>query len=235
MGFLTVNFSIKEMFDSIASQYDLANRILSLGQDVNWRMSSIKRADIRSDGLILDAATGTGDMAVFIAKNNSSANKILGIDFSKEMIRQAVEKAKRERVSEKILFHCADIENLPFKKESFRYVFIAFGLRNLSDVRRGLKEFYRILKKDGKLSILEFSAPKQGFISTLSWFYVRYIVPFVGTLTTGRYLAYKYLSQSILNFFTPEDLKKLILDTGFRQVSVTQFGFGVVNLYLAIK
>jgi len=223
---------VKSIFSNISRRYELANVVLSFGRDRYWRRKTVEMLSLEGGEKILDVCTGTGELAFLLAEKLNRGGQVTGVDFCQEMLEIAEERARKEK-KENLEFKKANALNLPFSSSSFDALTIAFGFRNLSQRERGLKEFRRVLKKGGKLAILEFSPPSEGLKGKVHVFYLSKIVPLLGSLVSGERDAYEYLSSSIRDFPSPEDLKAMILSNGFSEVSVFSFTWGAVSLHLA--
>ncbi|MEW6003605.1 MAG: bifunctional demethylmenaquinone methyltransferase/2-methoxy-6-polyprenyl-1,4-benzoquinol methylase UbiE [Nitrospirota bacterium] len=225
---------IKRMFSSIAGRYDFLNHLSSMGMDLIWRARCAREFSSLKGGFILDVATGTADLAIEMARETSSAVKIIGVDFSEEMITLAKNKITKKKLHDRISFLICMAESLPFRDNVFDGCTIAFGIRNLPDRKAGLKEMYRVLKEDGHLLVLEFSRPAKKFFSTLYRFYSKYMLPFYGGIFSKRY-AYEYLPASVENFPSREKFKEMMKECGFSQVQHCDMTFGIVTLYKGTK
>jgi len=220
--------NIQQMFDNIAHRYDLLNRILSFRRDVAWRKKAIKLMDIKKGQRVLDVACGTGDMITELRKQIGFVD-IVGTDFSKNMLVKAVEKG----VDADLL--AGDAHFLPFKNKSFDKIMIAFGFRNVTDKEQGLSEFYRILKDDGRLCILEFSQPEGPLFGRLYKFYFRKVLPFMGGIISGNKNAYEYLPESVYKFPKKDLYKAMILNAGFKKVEFNPMTFGICDATICYK
>lgn len=225
---------IREMFDSIAPRYDLLNRLLSLGIDRNWRRFAVKQIRFADGGRILDVATGTADVALEIAAATPASVTITGVDFSPQMVELGRDKVKRSRYAERISLEVAPCEAIPFAENSFDSATIAFGIRNVVDRSCGLKEILRILKPGGKIVILEFSNPQSKIFKALYNFYFLKILPLVGGLISN-FSAYKYLPDSVLEFPSQDEFKKIMAGVGFKDVGHTDLTFGIATVYTGEK
>lgn len=223
---------VKSIFSSISGRYELTNSILSFGQDRHWRRVTVDKLSLVGKEKVLDVCTGTGDLAFLLSERVKKGGEVVGVDFCQEMLRMAEERVQKSG-KKNLFFKKANALDLPFSSESFDVVTIAFGLRNLTDREKGLREFRRVLKNGGKLAILEFSPPSKGLKGKLHLYYLKKIIPFLGGLVTGERDAYSYLAASIEAFPTPEELASMILSSGFSSVSVHIFTFGAVSLHLA--
>ncbi|QER42771.1 ubiquinone/menaquinone biosynthesis methyltransferase [Thermodesulfobacterium sp. TA1] len=220
---------VKRKFDRIVRRYDLVNLIGSLGQDRLWRK---KVASLLADAPHpwLDLCCGPFTLTLDLYHENRLA-PVFALDFSFEMLFFG-----KNRIKDTLIYPiCGDAEDLPFKNSSFGGISIAFGLRNLPNKEKALKEFFRVLKPGGRLVILEFSWPKNFFIQKFYNFYLSYYMPFLGGALTGDKEAYKYLASSIKSFPSPQKVKTLLLKAGFSEVNFIPLTFGIVTLYQAIK
>ena len=222
------------MFNNIARRYDFLNHFLSLGIDKIWRRKAIKMLEgISSNPILLDVASGTGDLAIAALKLNPK--QIIGIDISEEMLRFGMEKIKRKNLDQIIELQKGDSENLEFENELFDGITVAFGVRNFENLSKGLSEMYRVLKPEGMVAILEFSKPKSFPIKQLYNFYFKSVLPFIGKIVSKDNSAYTYLPESVNRF--PE--RKLFIDemekVGFKNCNYMQLSFGIASIYSAKK
>lgn len=225
---------VHEMFKSIASRYDFLNRLLSFGFDIYWRRVASGFIDYDRDGRILDAATGTGDMALRIATTTPASVNIVGMDFCREMIDIARIKKESSRHAERISFIVASCEVIPFRDCSFDSVSIAFGIRNLDSRSEGLKEIYRVLKPGGKMVILEFSVPENRLFGLIYRWYFHKVLPSIGGVFS-KFKAYKYLPESVSEFPPREDFKEFLSTSGFTNVTHKDLTSGIVTVFTARK
>ncbi len=224
---------VRVTFDGIARRYDLANRLLSLGLDLGWRRLVAREAKAMNSKEALDLATGSGDVALLLHKSLPGDANIVGLDFSPPMLAEA--EKKRDSLgydSSKLKFMEGDCLDLPFEDESFDLVTIAFGLRNLSDRPRGLSEMLRVLRRNGRLMVLEFSQPYL-FFRPFYYPYLRVFLPFLASRITNDRDAYNYLGSSISGFPDRFGLAEEIRQAGFGQVRFTCLTFAVVALHVA--
>jgi demethylmenaquinone methyltransferase / 2-methoxy-6-polyprenyl-1,4-benzoquinol methylase len=203
---------VQAMFDSIAGRYDLLNRVLSLGVDRGWRTAATREVLANAPHDVLDVATGTGDFALTIKRLSPEAN-VIGSDFVPAMLAIARQKAKTQTLE--IPFEEGDALNLPYADGSFDSLSCAFGFRNFADFRRGLQEFYRVLRPGGRCVILEFPPPPDNLLGQAYGLYFRHVLPFVGGVISGRPEAYRYLPESVIAFPKPEILANLMREVGF--------------------
>jgi demethylmenaquinone methyltransferase / 2-methoxy-6-polyprenyl-1,4-benzoquinol methylase len=227
--------SVNGMFCRIAQRYDLANRVLSGGVDIWWRhklVSAVKRAPASA---ILDLATGSGDVAFALSSRIPEA-RIVGVDFCQPMLDEAEKKRAQPhcRNSANVSFRQGDGLALPFADDSFDAATISFGLRNMADRHRCLTELHRVLKKNGRLFVLEFSQP-QAWLKPLYFFYLRKILPSLAKIVTGDRAAYVYLNETIEKFPAASALSDELRAAGFTRVRAHRLSFGMVALHEAGK
>lgn len=226
---------VRDMFDRIAGKYDFLNHLLSFNTDKRWRnilyrliSDDIRQQNNDKDLKILDIATGTGDLAFVLSAIENAG--VTGLDISEEMIKVARNKAVKK--NSVVDFMVGDSEKLPFKKGSFNYVTVAFGVRNFEDLQQGLIEMKRVLKPAGKACILEFSKPKPGTFALLYRFYSRRILPFVASLFTSEPRAYTYLPESISAFPEGEEMIFEMKKAGFDKLEFIRLSGGIATIYI---
>lgn len=222
------------MFSRIAARYDLANRLLSGGIDRWWRRCLVQSVRRHQPTVVLDLATGSGDVAFALARGLAPNTQITGMDFCQPMLDEAVikkEQANDPRYSS-IIFKPGDGLNLPLAGACVDAVTISFGLRNMADRHRALSEMRRVLRPGGHLWVLEFSQPYRWF-RPFYFFYLRRILPFIAGAVTGDRAAYVYLNETIEQFPGRPALAAEIQAAGFTRVSATALTFGIVALHEA--
>lgn len=224
---------VESMFDNISTKYDGLNRVISFGIDQSWRKKVIKMVKQSGAKTALDIATGTGDLAIALAKNN--IDKVVGLDISKGMLDVGRQKIKAQQLSNQIEMVQADSENLPYQDNSFDAITVAFGVRNFENLDQGLSEIYRVLKPKGLFVVLETSNPtkfpfKQGY-----FVYTKYILPLIGKLFSKDKSAYAYLSESASVFPFGEAFNNILIKNGFIDVKHYPQTFGVSTIYKASK
>lgn len=226
--------AVREMFSGIAKKYDFLNHFLSVNTDKRWRrLVSKKLKDVleREDALVLDVACGTGDLSVEL--QTSGKAKVVGTDFCRPMLEIAFDKNDKNKTS--IPYIEADGMNLSFADETFDAVTIAFGLRNFSNWEDGLVELHRILKKGGKLAILEFSTPVvPGFKQVFNLYFTQ-LLPRIGGAVSGSRGAYEYLPDSVSRFPDQKGLAKMMEATGFSEVEYKNLTGGIAALHIGTK
>ena len=221
---------VTRLFNDIARRYDFLNHFFSFGIDYYWRNRLVKSIQPQKNHIVLDVATGTGDVAFKLAPKTE---KVTGIDIASNMIDLA-NKKKDKKKSLNVDFLVGDAENLPFEDSTFDVITISYGYRNISDQPKALKEFNRILKKEGRLFILEFSEPKNRIIGPLYKFYSYKVMPFVASMFTKKY-AYDYLPESIDMFPSRQEIKKTLEDNNFSNVDITDMTFGISSIFSGQK
>lgn len=220
-----------QMFDAIAPRYDLLNRLLSLGIDQRWRRLLVRRLELTPGARVLDHATGTADLALLIARSHPTV-RVLGLDPSMEMLRIGREKVTTAGLGERVELRQGDAEQLEgVDSQSIDAVSIAFGIRNVPDRGRALREFARVTRPGGRIAILELSEPRGGLLGPLARWHVHSVVPWVGALLSGA-REYRYLQRSIAAFPPPEEFARLMEQSGLRVLSIQSLTFGVCHLYV---
>jgi len=226
------------MFDDIASTYDKANRVLSMGIDIQWRKKGCDKAfeilDKKELEQITDVATGTGDLLIYwkeqAAKNGVTIEKYVGIDPSVGMLEVARGKVDFAEFIE------GKAQALPIADESSDIISISYGIRNVVDRAEALQEFNRVLKPNGLVVILEFTKQERsGLVDKIVDFGMKNILPRVGGFISKNYEAYKYLPDSIEEFLTTEMLSKELETAGFEMKYVKSFSMGISTLLVAQK
>jgi demethylmenaquinone methyltransferase/2-methoxy-6-polyprenyl-1,4-benzoquinol methylase len=223
---------VRSMFGSIAHRYDLLNRVLSLGLDVSWRREAIRVATADRPAEILDVATGTADVALGL-KRAQPESRVVGVDFAEPMLAIGREKAARDGLA--VTLEQGDGTDLPYEDGSFDAVTIAYGLRNFSDYRAGLREFHRILRPGGQVVILEFPPPQTGPLGRLFRLYFRRVLPVIGGAVSGNPGAYAYLPRSVLAFPPPAQLADAMYQVGFVDVRYKLQTLGISALHAGRK
>jgi demethylmenaquinone methyltransferase / 2-methoxy-6-polyprenyl-1,4-benzoquinol methylase len=226
--------AVREMFDQIAPRYDLLNHILSLNVDRLWWWRTARRFKSileKPEAQILDLCCGTGHMTLrLLRRRPANAKPVLACDFSHQMLLRG----KNMLAANGAFPFEADALHLPLPSASIDLIVVAFGFRNLANYQEGLEEFFRVLKPNGRLGILDFSEPP-GVLGKLYAFYFRRVLPKIGAALSGVRGAYEYLPSSVHRFPPPQAMLKTMELTGFRQTSWTPYNFGVAGLYHGSK
>ncbi len=230
-----------KMFDRIAHRYDLLNRLLSFGTDIVWRNKTaalLNNPTIQGipGGLkVLDLATGTGDLAITICNKNNNISGTVGMDMSGEMLKIGKKKVIAGGLSGTVTMVKGNATEIPFGSRSFHAVTIAFGIRNVTDVLKSLKDMHRILHKGGRVLILEFSLPANKIIRSAYLFYFRKILPALGSIISGDGYAYKYLNETVETFPYGKTFNDLLIKAGFVNVEAFPLTFGIASIYRGDK
>lgn len=226
---------IQRMFGEIAPRYDLLNRLLSLGIDRRWRRRTTEIVP-PGEGPVLDVCTGTGDLALAYWRAGGRSVRVVGTDFAHPMLAIARSKAAKAKAESRVSFLEADALDLPFPDESFQVVTVAFGLRNVCDTDRGLREMTRVCRSGGRVAVLEFSIPTACPIRQVYLGYFRHVLPRIGqAVARNRQSAYNYLPESVGEFPQGEALAQRMREAGLREVRIVPFTFGIATLYAGRK
>ena len=220
-----VNY-IRDMFASISGRYDLMNRLMTFGRDRSWRRSMISMANVPKGGQLLDVGTGTGDI-IFEALRADPAVRVTGLDFTEEMIRTG----RKQKCPDQIGWCLGDALQLPFPDATFDAVTSGFLIRNVPDVRSAFREQVRVVKPGGRVVCLDTSPVPRNISWPFAVFHLKVFIPFLGFMITGKKEAYKYLSESTLNFIEPDMLSDIMKGEGLEQVEFRCFMFGNIALH----
>lgn len=221
------------MFDSIAPAYDFMNRAMTLGIDRLWRRKAVKMVAATAPSAILDIATGTGDLAIALARAIPQA-RIIGADLSAGMLAIGRNKAAKAGLADRINFREADCLNLSFADNEFDAITAAFGVRNFADIPAGLREMARVLKPGGMLCIIELSTPVNPLVKPLYRLYTREVIPLVGRLVSRDSRAYSYLPESIAAVPQRQAMCALMAEAGLTDCRFTPLTLGVCTIYTAL-
>ena len=216
--------SVRSMFDRIAARYDLLNTILSAGADGRWRRQAARATGLDPGGAALDVACGSGRLTGELARLARPRGRVVGLDFSPRML----EIARRDQPA--LQFVEGDAHALPFADAEFDATTMAFGLRNLADPGRGLDEMRRVVGPGGRMVVLEFVRPPRNLIGAGYRLYLTRVLPLVGGLLSGDRAAYRYLSDTVDSYRTPDQLRELATGAGWRQVEFRGLMLGTVGL-----
>ena len=226
--------AVRDMFSGIARRYDLLNHVLSVNIDKRWRRlvrEKLQAVLDEPDAVVLDVACGTGDLSLELQRHAKS--KVIGSDFCRPMLEIASRKTAEQSFA--IPYVEGDAMNLPFADASFDALTIAFGLRNLSNFKAGLEELHRVLKKGGRIAILEFSAPVIPGFRQLFRLYFTQILPRIGGVVSGSRGAYEYLPDSVSKFPDQKRLAELMDSTGFSSVAYRNLTGGIAAIHSGTK
>ena len=225
---------VAEMFDNISSKYDFLNHFLSFGIDHYWRRKTISTLKKQSPEIILDVATGTGDLA-FAAYKKLKPKKIIGLDISKGMLEVGRKKIIKNELEDHLEFIHGDSENIPFNDNHFDAVMVSFGVRNFENLKSGLSEIHRVLKPGGQLVVLEFSKPKKFPIKQSYYLYSNFILPFFGKLISKDKSAYTYLPESVAAFPEGDEFLVELNDLSFKNSHYRLLSGGIASIYSSKK
>jgi len=224
---------VTQMFDNVSKEYDFLNRVLTFGLDINWRKKVVGIVKKTNPKNILDIATGTGDLAINLAKIKDA--KITGLDISNGMLSIAKQKVKKKNLEDKIKLILGDSEKLPFSDNQFDAITVGYGVRNFENLDQGLQEIYRVLKPNGVFVVLETSQPTKFPMKQLFQFYSKYVIPTVGGLFSKDKKAYNYLPESAANFPYGKAFNNILLKNGFNSATDIPVTFGISTIYIAKK
>ena len=212
------------MFAGISSRYDLLNHVLSLGRDRSWRRFAVSRLP---SGLILDVCSGTGDVAIEVSKIRDS----VASDFCVEMLKLCAMKITKNDIKN---ISCIqnDAENLSFKESSFDGAIVAFGIRNVADIRKALSEMRRVVRTGGKIVVLEFSKPQNPIFRSMYYLYFQKMLPVIGKLISKKTGPYSYLPSSVMAFPKREEFVELMKCSGMKNIEFYDLTFGIVTVYV---
>jgi len=227
---------VRSMFASIAPSYDLNNRVHSLWRDQAWRRFAVKHANVTEGDVVLDVACGTGDLTQAFAA--TAAQRVIGIDFTQEMLDVAI--TKRERlasdVAQRIVYRKGDAMALDLDDASVDVVSIAFGLRNVAQPEKAIAEFARVLRPGGRLIVLEFDRPRFAPLRVFNTFYCGWVMPRSATaISRDRSGAYRYLPKSVGSFMPGSELVALLEAHGFTEVTRRSLSLGICACYRGVR
>jgi demethylmenaquinone methyltransferase / 2-methoxy-6-polyprenyl-1,4-benzoquinol methylase len=224
--------AVRSMFGDIAKRYDLANHLLSGGMDFWWRHVLVRKVKQANPSRVVDLATGSGDVAFALKGKLGTEVEVRGLDFCQPMLDEAERKRDEKSPVPEIPFGIGDILDLPLEDNSIDVITVAFGIRNLEDRPRGLKEIRRSLRPGGTLFILEFSQP-YGWFRPIYYFYLKYFLPTIAGWITRKPEAYDYLGDSIEGFPSRQKLLGELQDAGFNNLNATPLTLGIVAIHQA--
>jgi demethylmenaquinone methyltransferase/2-methoxy-6-polyprenyl-1,4-benzoquinol methylase len=227
------------MFEAVPSSYDRINRLITLGMDRTWRLKAVKECLAAGPSRILDLCCGTADLALLIARAAKGTVTVAGLDFSAPMLGLAAQKLSNDRSAIPVGLVQGDASRLPFKDDSLDCVGIAFGFRNMTYknplAEAHLRDVHRALADGGRYVILESSQPRSKILNRLFKLYCRTAVFRIGLAVSGNRAAYRYLSESVADFFAPEEVAAMLRRAGFRKVDYRPLFFGAAGIHTAHK
>jgi demethylmenaquinone methyltransferase/2-methoxy-6-polyprenyl-1,4-benzoquinol methylase len=224
---------VTQMFNGISRSYDTLNRIITLGVDVLWRKRVVREIQKHKHDVLLDIATGTGDLVIALSKLKTK--KIIGLDISPGMLEIGKQKVKAEGLDQRIDMQLGDSEALAYDDNTFDGVTIAFGVRNFEHLDLGLQEICRVLKPQGTLVILETAVPQNPILKSLYSFYTQKVMPFIGKMFSKNRTAYQYLSDSAAAFPGGKAFHNILKKNGFISIEDFPQTLGVASIYVGKK
>jgi len=230
---LSKKAQVADMFNNIAARYDFLNHLLSMGIDKGWRRKAIAEVKEVNPNVILDVATGTGDLA--IAASKIKPQHIVGVDIAEQMLEVGRRKIKEKGLDKMITLQNGDSEALPFVEGAFDAITCAYGVRNFEHLEAGLKDMNRVLRTGGKVAILEFSQPHKFPIKQIYKFYFKNILPLLGKMVSKHSRAYTYLPESVMAFPEGKKFCEILERCGFKDAKARPLTFGITTLYTAYK
>jgi demethylmenaquinone methyltransferase / 2-methoxy-6-polyprenyl-1,4-benzoquinol methylase len=225
---------VADMFNKIASRYDVMNRVLSARTDIGWRKKAINKLKKDRPQHILDVATGTADMALMAYKMLNPA-QVTGIDISERMLELGRKKIDKEQLGDKIHLHTGDSETINFAENTFDAVMVAFGVRNFENLEKGLAEMWRVLKPGGRLIVLEFSKPRRKAVKSLYNLYMGIVAPQVARWFKQNKEAYQYLTESANAFPDRHLFTDILKKVGYTETECTPLSLGICCIYAGRK
>ncbi|MDQ0257482.1 demethylmenaquinone methyltransferase/2-methoxy-6-polyprenyl-1,4-benzoquinol methylase [Evansella vedderi] len=225
---------VHQVFESIYSNYDKMNSIISFQRHIAWRKDTMKKMDVQAGASALDVCCGTADWTIALGKATGEKGEVYGLDFSKNMLSVGEKKVKELGLNNIKLVHGNAME-LPFKDNSFDFVTIGFGLRNVPDYVGVLNEMRRVVKPGGLVVCLETSQPTMFGFKQVYWLYFKYIMPLFGKVFAKSYEEYSWLQESTQTFPNKKELNKLFHEAGFHTVSYKSYSGGVAAAHFARK
>lgn len=228
--------AVQAMFDSIAPRYDLNNTMLSLGLHHRWKRAAVDRARVSPGETALDLCTGTGDLALRLAEKGGREGRVVAADLNVRMLAVGREKIRKAGLADRITCLVANAEALPFHERTFDVATVAFGIRNVTDIKKTFAEIYRVLQPGGRAVCLEFSRPTNGIVRRMYDLYSFYWLPWIGSLVSGdKTGTYRYLPASIRAFPNQETLAQLMINAGFADVTYRNLTGGIVAIHVGVK
>nr|WP_263325902.1 demethylmenaquinone methyltransferase [Neobacillus sp. Marseille-Q6967] len=225
---------VHKVFEKISDNYDKMNSVISFQQHIKWRKDTMKRMNVKEGSKALDVCCGTADWTIALAEAVGPSGEVVGLDFSQNMLNVGIEKVQNLGLNQVSLIHGNAME-LPFSDNSFDYVTIGFGLRNVPDYLQVLKEMHRVLKPGGVAVCLETSQPTLIGYKQLYYFYFRYIMPMFGRLFAKSYDEYSWLQESARDFPGMKELARMFEKAGFKDVFFKPYSGGAAAVHMGYK
>ncbi len=224
---------IKNIFTIVAPYVDFLSSGFSFGFDHYWRRQAIQLSGIAEGDRVLDVCTGTGELAIPLAKKVGETGSVTGADFCEEMLMQARRKTGEQYKN--LSFLLSDAKRLPFRDNTFDAVTVAFGMRNIPDTLLALQEIKRVLKPGGKFMCLELTRPRGSWFRAIYEWYVFRIMPLIGKIVVKTAAPYLYLPRSINAFYPPDEFRNIVAESGYENVTVDSLTMGIATIYRAVK
>lgn len=222
---------VQGMFDSIAPRYDLLNTLLSLGIHRSWRAFAARCAALEPGDSVLDVAAGTGDLGCDLRQRIGLGGSIVSVDFSLPMLRAGDARYRRIGADRAQV----DAQRLPFADDTFDAALIAFGLRNVADPQLGLSEMARVVRPGGRVVVLEFSEPRQGWFGALFRAYFKSAVPLLGGLISGSPESYRYLPETVARWKSRAELADMMRASGLHDIRVRDLTLGIACVHVGAR
>ena len=226
---------VLQHFNSVARHYDFMNTLLSFGIHHLWKRLSIRMMELAPGDRILDVCGGTGDLAIHAARHIGPAGQVIIYDINRAMIQAGLHKVVTTEIEYRIRYVQGDAENISFPDDYFDATMVGFGIRNVTNVKKGFEEMYRVLKFGGKMMCLEFSKPTSAVFRCLYDFYSFYIMPLLGELFADSRSAYTHLPESIRMWPLPDELTEILRAIGFSRIRHRKLTNGIAVIHLAGK
>jgi demethylmenaquinone methyltransferase/2-methoxy-6-polyprenyl-1,4-benzoquinol methylase len=222
-------------FNSVAQHYDFMNTLLSFGIHCLWKSNAVRMLNLAPNDDVLDVCGGTGDLAILAARHIGPDGRVIVYDINRAMIQAGLHKVAHKDIEDRIRYVQGNAESISFPDRHFEAAMVGFGIRNVTNMKKGFEEMYRVLKPGGKMMCLEFSKPTFLPFRRLYDFYSFYIMPFLGELIAGSRKAYTHLPESIRMFPMPDELAALLKEIGFSHINYKKLTNGIAVIHLAVK
>ncbi|HZJ39507.1 MAG TPA: bifunctional demethylmenaquinone methyltransferase/2-methoxy-6-polyprenyl-1,4-benzoquinol methylase UbiE [Demequina sp.] len=226
---------VAQVFESVARRYDLMNDLMTWGLHRHWKRSAVKLSGVRSGDRVLDLAGGTGDLALRLARRVGAEGSVVLADINPWMLVEAERRLAGNDLATRITLTQADAEALPFDNDSFDVVTISFGLRNVTDQDKAIRDILRVLKPGGRLVVLEFSRPVAQSVRPLYHAYSFAVLPAMGKLCSNDAASYRYLAESIRMHPDRDTLRDMIVNAQFARCDYSTMLYGIVAAHVGVK
>jgi len=227
--------AVLDHFNRVAPRYDFMNTVLSFGIHYAWKRTAVRMLGVKPGDRVLDVCGGTGDLAVLCARRIGPNGSVVLYDINRAMMRSGIDRPENRAWRDRIRYVQGDAENITFPDGRFDVAIVGFGIRNLTHLKKGFSEMYRVLRPEGKVMCLEFSKPVNPVFRSLYDFYSFTIMPLVGRLLAGSGTSYACLSETIRMFASPEELKTILEEIGFEEVRFRRLTNGIAAVHVGRK